>query len=147
MWILVALLTLVLWLILDNILVAAMLAIFALFLFTTTRSLWLLRKEQTMEKVSQQESANLPHFALSNTEENANELKQAVSQTNREQQNQVGNQADQQTDNQANRGVNAQKNIQQSDLMNRREESAEIDDSYLRLVEDESVPGVEKISK
>ena len=107
MWILVALLTLVLWLILDNILVAAMLAIFVLFLFTTTRALWLLREKQ----------------------------------------NQVGNQADQQTDNQANRGVNAQKNIQQSDLMNHREESAEIDDSYLRLVEDESVPGVEKISK
>ncbi len=125
MWILVALLTLVLWFILDNILVAAMLAIFALFLFTTTRALWLLRKEQKGEKVSQQESANLPHFALSNTEENANELKQAVSQTNSE-----------------------QENIQLADSVSLQlESSAEIDDSYLRLVEDESVPGVEKISR
>lgn len=125
MWILVALLTLVLWLILDNILVAAMLAIFVLFLFTTTRALWLLRKEQKGKKVSQQESANLPHFALSNTEENANELKQAVSQTNSE-----------------------QENIQLADSVSLQlESSAEIDDSYLRLVEDENVPEIEKISK
>ncbi len=52
MWLLVLVLTIILWLILDNVLIAAMLAIFALFLFTTTRALWLTRKqakEQTLE--------------------------------------------------------------------------------------------------
>ena len=52
MWLVVLALTIILWFILDNVLIAAMLAIFALFLFTTTRALWLTRKqpkEQTLE--------------------------------------------------------------------------------------------------
>ena len=51
MWLLVLVLTIVLWLILDNVLVAAMLAIFALFLFTTTRALWLSRREGQQQKL------------------------------------------------------------------------------------------------
>lgn len=61
MWLLVLVLTIVLWLILDNVLVAAMLAIFALFLFTTTRALWLSRREgqqQALEVVANNLAAN-----------------------------------------------------------------------------------------
>lgn len=139
MWILVSLLTLVLWFILDNILVAAMLAIFALFLFTTTRALWLLRKEQKWEKASLKQSANLSNPELMDTQENANELKQADDHVNREHQNQADAQENAYGLKQVTNQTNCeQENILLSDKVGHQVESEEIDDSYLRLVEETS---------
>lgn len=52
MWIVAIALTVFFWLVLDNILVGAMLAIFAIFLFSISRALLKLREQQKMEKAS-----------------------------------------------------------------------------------------------
>lgn len=52
MWIVAIGLTIFFWLVLDNILVGAMLAIFAIFLFSISRALLKLREQQKMEKAS-----------------------------------------------------------------------------------------------
>lgn len=103
MWFVLIGLTIFFWLLLDNILVGAILAVFSLFLFTMTRALFKVRQQQKMEKASLQQSANSAH-----------------------------------SDNQANPQVNEQGNVLHSEQISHQLETAEIDDSYLRLVEEAS---------
>lgn len=48
MWLLTVVLTIILWLIIDNILIAAILAIFAVYSYTLVRALYLVKKENKL---------------------------------------------------------------------------------------------------
>lgn len=49
MWLIVVVLTVILWLLLDNILIAAMLAVFVVYSYTLVRALYLVQKKEAGE--------------------------------------------------------------------------------------------------
>lgn len=57
MWLLTVILTIMLWLIIDNILIAAILAIFAVYSYTLVRALYLVKQADREAEVAHQDKA------------------------------------------------------------------------------------------
>ncbi|MDO5678869.1 MAG: hypothetical protein Q4G54_00935 [Pelistega sp.] len=141
MWLLVLVLTIVLWLILDNVLVAAMLAIFALFLFTTTRALWLSRREgqqQALEVVANNLAANEVSTQKTSVQmSGVSDL--GVSDLNAGELDALGA-----SDSNAGEldalGINNSERIKTQSISQPENEAGEVDESYLRLIDELKPP-------